>query len=92
MVLDESTPVEVWQEYEARKRAIDAVLTHRIAELHRQRDVDVQAVADALGCGVPPAALTTEQCQAQAHAIARWRGADACDNDVLPYVRQGRAG
>ncbi len=81
MVLDESTPVEVWQEYEARKRAIDAALSHRITELYRQRDVDVQAAADALGCGLPPAALSTAQCQAQAHAIARWRHTARCDND-----------
>ncbi len=89
MVLDEGTPVEVWQEYEARKRAIDAVLTHQITELHRQRDRDVQAAADALGCGVPVHALSAEQCAAQAQAIARWRGAEACNDNARTRRQRG---
>lgn len=76
--MDHCTPREVWQEYEARKRAIDASVTYRMGEIHRQRDRDVEAVAQALGCGVPPALLTADQRHEQAYAIRRWRESVGC--------------
>lgn len=78
MTVDESTPVEVWREYEARKRAIDAALSHRISELYRRRDLEVQAAADALGCGVADRDLTPSQRAARDYAIARWRETQGC--------------
>ena len=76
--MDDFTPREVWQEYEARKRAIDSVLMHQVGEMHRRRDLDVQAAADALGCGVPQHQLTERQRDAQQYAIARWRETAGC--------------
>ncbi len=76
--MDETTPREVWQEYEARKRAIDASLTHRISELYRQRDLDVERAANALGCGVPEHLLSDDQRAAQAYAVRRWQSTAGC--------------
>lgn len=76
--MDDFTPREVWQEYEARKGAIDGVLSVRIGELYRQRDRDVEDVADLLGCGVPEHLLTPAQRIEQRRAIRRWREASGC--------------
>lgn len=76
--MDECTPVEVWQEYESQKRALDAQLVLRISEVHRQRDMHVQRIADELGCGVPQRMLTRAQAEAQARAVRRWRETSGC--------------
>lgn len=78
VLIDESTPAEVWQEYEAQKRALDALLTHRIRDLHRKRDDALDAICEALGCGVPLSDLTDAQQRQQAEAIARWRPSTGC--------------
>ena len=71
--MDCFTPREVWREYEARKRAIDAQVTLRVRELYRERDEYVGRVAEALGCGVPERSLTEAQRAQQDYAIRRWR-------------------
>lgn len=78
VLIDESTPAEVWQEYEARKRALDATLYHRIAELHRKRDLALDVICEVLGCGVAQSDLTDAQQRQQADAIARWRPSTGC--------------
>jgi hypothetical protein len=78
VLIDESTPAEVWQEYEARKRALDATVSHRINELHRKRDLALDAICEALGCGIPRSDLTDAQQRQQAEAIARWRPSTGC--------------
>lgn len=76
--MDDHTPREVWLEYEARKRVIDARLTLQIGELYRQRDVEVEAQAQALGCGVPEHVLTDGQRIERAHAMRRWGETVGC--------------
>lgn len=70
-VLDSTTPREVWQEYEERKRAMDAHLSWRAYE------AALDALALELGCGVATFELTADQRAAQLAAIAKHGG--RCD-------------
>jgi hypothetical protein len=69
MSLDACTPWEVWQEYEAQKRALSEAAASSEAYV-----AGLALIAFRLGCGVPSDELSDAQRHAQERALKRWNG------------------
>jgi hypothetical protein len=75
---DDSTPAEVWAEYEAQKRALDARLDRYHQALYRLRQKQLERITDALGCGLSEGELSDAQRAAQAAAVQKHLGSRGC--------------